>query len=379
MRFGIDRTKLKNIVIDQVDIKKLKDKGFIVIQDNLNNYRILKDTNTGEDHRINYIKVSKQQDETLRINELKVGRGVIPGLNILPMVDYEHLDINLPSQISNKGINDQNISNTIDLVRALKLIEAELKELGFGDVDLMNTELKEIEINCNIPIERPFKDYERVIEYLYDLLPKTLKDYKKHKRQGEFTGITVKNTQQEIKMYDKQKQIKDKTGINTKRVIRLEYTFKTEDKIKSVFGGNNLNDIIKDDFERLQEVMREIVLGDLVDRAYKNMDKQIQHSIKNIKRYREIGGGSNAVDEYLKNHQADLLDVEVIMEAMRDISAPNHYARECRRGIKSVEKIEGIKLFGNINKINEILEALNYKPIKMDITPMIKKELRKHY
>lgn len=380
-KFGIDRLKLKDIKIERVNIERLKAKGFLVIQDKPNAYRILKDDDTGEEVGINYIKVSKQQDESLRLNELKVGRGVIPDLNIMPMVDYEHLDINLPSQISSKNINDKNISNTKDLIAALKLIEEELKELGFGAIDLMEAAIKEVEINCNIPLEKPFKDYERVVEYLFNLLPKTLKDYNKHKQQGEFTGISVKNTQQEIKIYDKQKQIKDKTGIEVERVIRLEYTFKTEQKIERVFGGNTLKDLIKDDFTSLQRVMRELVLSDLVERAYKDIEKQKKHAEKYITSFKRAGSGMNAVDTYIKGYQDTLIDVEVILEAQRKTVRPNHYARECRKVIRSVtEEMENPKkLVGNINKLNEILKALQYEEIKIDTTPTIRKEIAKYY
>lgn len=378
--FGLDRIKLKDIPIEQVDIQKLKRKGFIVIQEDEKSYRILKDSITGEEVGINYIKVSKQQDNTLRINELKVGRGKIPEVNISPYVDYEHLDINLPSQISRQGINDKNINNITDLMEALNLIEWELNRLGFGKIDLMNTELKEIEVNCNIPLEVEFKEYERVIEYLYGLLPKTLKSYNKHRKQGEFTGISVSNTQQEIKFYNKQKQIKDKTGIDIDdKVLRIEYTFKTEDKIKSLFGSNRLESIIENDFNKLQEVMKKLIFKDLTERAYEDIEKQKKHSIRYLKKYKSIGGGGSAIDEYLKNYQSELLDVEIVLEALRETALKNNYARECRKAIASAENIKGIKVFGNINKLNWIYKALGYEEIKIDTTPTIRKEVAKRY
>lgn len=375
--FGIDRVKLKNIPIDKINIEKLKEKGFIVIQEDNKSFRILKDSVTGEEIGINYIKVSRQQDNTLRINELKVGRNRIPGP--FPFADYEHLDINLPMQISRQGINDKNINNSKDLIEALGLVSWELEGLGFGEVDLINSELKEIEINCNIPIEKDFKEYERVIEYLYRLLPGTLKNYNKHEKQRRYTGMVVGNTQQEIKIYDKQRQVKEKTGIEIEKRLRLEYTFKTESKIKAVFGDNKLMAVIEDDFNKLQEVMKGIVFNDLMSRAYKDLDKQVKHAIKHIQEQRGIGGGSNSVDEYLKNHQSNLMDSEIVLEALRTVASKRHYASEGRRAIKSMERIEGINLFGNINKLNEILGRIGYEKIKMDITPTVKKEVEKHY
>lgn len=374
--FGIDRIKLKDIPIEQVNIKKLKNKGFLVIQDNKNAYRILKDEETGQEIGINYIKVSKQQDETLRINELKIGRGKIPDLNILPMVDYEHLDINLPSQISYNGINDQNINNTKDLLEALEHIERELEGLGFGKVELMETEIKEMEINCNIPLEKPFKDYERVIEYLFNLLPNTLKSYNKHKQQGVFTGISIKNTQQEIKMYDKQKQIKDKTGIETNRVIRLEYTFKTEQKIQRLFNGNTLKDISSNNFKDLQETMKRLSFDDLIDKATKDLDKQVRHAKKELQRYKGKGGAT-AGQEYIFDYE--VFDIETILAGLKEIDKSGNFTRDARKEIERAVEGKQIKLFGNINKLNEILKGLGIKKINVKLTPTIKKELKKYY
>lgn len=374
--FGIDRIKLKDIPIGQVNIKELKARGFLVIQDNANAYRILKDSITGEEVGINYIKVSKQQDETLKINELKIGRGVIPELNILPTVDYEHLDINLPSQISKNRINDKNINSLEDLTEALGQIEKELESLGFGEIDLMKTKLKEIEINTNIPIERPFKDYESVITYLFGLLPKTLKDQRNHKKKGVFTGIVTENTQQQLKFYDKRQQIKDKTGIDTEAVIRIEYTFKTEEKIRTALKGETLEDITKDDFKTLQETMKSLLYNDLIEKAYKDIDKQRKHAARHLKKYKGKGGAT-AGQEYIFDY--DIFDIEIMLQALKDIDKARNFTRDARKEIDRAEQGKQIKLFGNLHKLNEILNDLGYKKIEMKLTPTIKKELKKYY
>lgn len=162
--------------------------------------------------------------------------------------------------------------------------------------------------------------------------------------------------------------------------MRIEYKLLSGQKVKGVLGHNIIEELLKDEgFKRMQEAFKDMLYKDIIQYIEKDIKRQVDHSIKTIKEYRAIGGGSNAIDEYLKNYQATLIDAEIIMEATRSVVIPNHYARECKRAISSMDKIKGITLFGNINKLNEILEVLGYKKIEMDITPSIKKELKKHY
>ena len=68
----------------------------------------------------------------------------------------------------------------------------------------------------------------------------------------------------------------------------------------------------------------------------------------------------------------------MILGGYREVDKLN-YSRECKRIIKSALEVERIELFGNINKINEILEGIGYKKVVLNITKNTKKELEKHY
>lgn len=378
-KVGIDRVLLKNLNIEQIDTQLLKQKGFIVIQDNENNIRIFKDGRTGKDVKINYIKVSKKHNkELLLINELRIGR-LETKTAMLQKVDYEHLDVTLPKGLSPKRINDKNINTLEELKKALAEIEKELKELGFGKIDLLDTEIKEIEINANIKLNKPFNEYERVLDYINSLLPNRLKKgvNAKYKADDIYTGFKAGNDSITLKAYDKKENIRKKTGIEIEgELLRLEYSLLGEQKIKDILNTNKLKEI---DFTLLDEAYKSLFNDDVVKKIYKDIDRQINHAKRQIQAYRKGTGGISAIDKYLKNYQANLLDIEIVLGALKELDKNGHFSRQAKKAIKSATEIEGITLFGNISKLNEILEQLGYEKIDIKMTKGIEKEVKKHY
>lgn len=374
---GIDKMLLKKLNIGQADIEVLKKNGFIVIQDDKSTARIFKDAKTGEEIAINYIKVSHKHNPDTLINDLKIGKAEIEGIR---GVEYEHLNITLPKGISNTRTNEKNINNTDDLNRSIGRYEEELEVLGFGKMHLKNTEIKEIEINTNIELEKPFQEYKEVFEYLRGLLPKGIKRLNNgsYEPKGLYTGFVVGNGSVNLKFYDKKTNISNKYGIKLeKELLRVEYTFLNEQKIKSVFGSNEFEEVTKD-FKEIEGVFKKTLGADLINRIYEDIENQRKHAVRHIKKYKKIRGIS-ATNNYLKNHQADLFDIEIVLTALRDTELPNHYSRQAKETISSTREIEGKKLFGNIDKLNEILEKLGFEEIKLDMTRGIRKEVKKYY
>lgn len=374
---GIDRILLKDLNIGQADKDILRQNGFLVIDNDKPKGRILKDSKTGENMAINYIKVSKKQNSALLITELKIGIEEFGGVK---RVEYEHLDATLPRVISERQINDKNIESNLDLNNALLEIEKELEVLGFGKVDLLESQIKEIEINQNILINGSFADYQEPLEYIRGLLPKRMKSIVNcsHEPKGIYTGFQVGNGSINLKIYDKRTNIANKHNQDLgAELLRVEYSLLNEDKIKSVLGTNNLRDIERD-FNVLAKGFNSLLESDLINRVYKDVNKQIAHAVAKINEYKGIGGIS-AINNYLKNHQANLLDIEILLAALRKTESSKHYSRQCQQAIKSAKEIEGRNLFGNINKINELLRGLGYAEIKIDMTKSIKKAVEKMY
>lgn len=376
-KVGIDRIICKDLEIKQVNIELLRSKGFIVIQDE-KCIRILKD-DEGKDAYISYIRVSKEQDNTLLINDLKIGR-LKKETNIFNgMVDYEHLNINLPKGISKTRTNENNISNTDDLMQSIKAVQDELEGLGFGMVNILNTELKEIEINVNVDLKKPFKEYEKVLSYLQDLLPKRLKSEvnNNHKPKDRYTGFQSGNKSINIKMYDKRANIWKKTGQEIgKERLRIEYSLLNEQKIKDVFGSNKLNEIVADEFELIDKAFKRLLQADLLNNLYKDIDKQLKHATKEIGRYKATKTKLSG-QEYIFDN--DILDIEIVLGALKENTLSNHYSRECKTLISRVLEGKQVKLFGNIEKLNEILEVLGQEKVDIKTTRNIKKLVNKYH
>lgn len=375
-RAGLDKVKLIPPEIKQIDIGLMKKIGEVV-QSKPNEFRYLIDSKTGKLVGFNKIELRKSRYKHMRANLIELV-SYNTGQAILPIVHYERIDANLPRQISQKGINSDNISNYKDLILAISFLEEDAKKYGIVDWELVKSQVREMEVNYNIPITRAFNEYERVINYIASLRSGYLKVGKGFE-SDKYTGLTIGNNEWNIKMYDKKTDIRNKTGIEIDELLRIEFTFKTINKIKSIFGDNELKTIIKDDFDYMQEVLREKILDDVVERIYKDIESQVNHAIKHIEKYKSVGGGANAVLTYLNNHQDSLLDIEIVLEAQRTVNKRN-YARECRKTIETtLDMEEPRKLIGNIEKLNEILKNLGYEKIKINTTPTIRKEIAEHY
>lgn len=376
-KVGIDRILCKGLNIKQVDIELLKAKGFTVIQDNDKSIRILNDKD-GETVQINYIKVSRKQDDSLKINELRIGQKEIRA-NIYNRIDYDHLDATLPASISDTKTNESNVSNTIDLLRAINAIEDELEGLGFGRLDLLEAELKQVEININIDLKKPFKEYEHVLNYMQELLPVRIKSdiNNNYKPNEEYTGFKVGNKSITLKMYDKRANIKRLTGQDIgKERLRIEYSLLSERKIRETLGANKLGEVVKDEFNLIDRAFRMLLNSDLIDRIYKDIDKQIRHAKREIKKRKEARTKLSG-QEYIFDHE--VLDLEIVLEALRSNTAKSNYARESKTLINRAIEGKQINLFGNIEKLNEILEKLGRETVEIKLTNHIKKELKKHH
>lgn len=378
LEIGIDRVLFKNLNIYQVDERLLKENGFVVIQDNDESVRIMRGRG-GEDVHINYIKVSRQHDSSLVINELRVGQKDIRGEDFTDSREYEHLDSTLPRAISKTKTNENNISNMTSLEKSLDVIEKELEGLGFGKVDLLKAEVKELEINGNIDLDRPFGEYERVLTYFQELLPKRLKldTNNSYKPNEEYTGFKSGNKSVSLKMYDKRANIMRKSGQDIgKERLRIEYSFLNERKIRDTFGTIKFSELVRNDFEEIDRVFRQQLEGDLIKGLSKDIERQLRLSMREIARYKKAGVKMSGQELIFDN---DILDIEIVLAALKGNTRSNHYARECKTLINRALEGKQEKLFGNVARINEILEVLDYELIKLEMTNHIEKEVAKHY
>ncbi|MGU8283504.1 hypothetical protein ACV3KU_15625 [Clostridium perfringens] len=368
-KIGIDRIVFKAIDPNNINVKILKE-NFLFLE-NGEYYRVMIDK-TGEKIKVSYIKIKNDELLKLKFNELNVGIKKVKD----KLIPYEYLDVTLPSVLSDEGVNIKNISSVESLKECIELLELELNKCGILNVDLKSAEIEELEINVNIPLQNQFKDYERALNYIKDILPKTLKKGQEYEDRVEnkYTGFKVFNNSISLKFYDKRAQVLEehKRDIG-EELLRIEYRLLSGTKVKELLGHNEVSKLLSE-FDNIEKAFRKRLEKDLVLRLYKSIEEEQKASIKLLKRYKKSGKG--AVDSLLKNHE--LLDIELALSAYKEIEKV-HYARECKRAIKSALEVERENMLGNINKINEILEGMGYKKIELNITKSIKKELEKCY
>lgn len=75
----------------------------------------------------------------------------------------------------------------------------------------------------------------------------------------------------------------------------------------------------------------------------------------------------------------ELLDIELILGALKETELKSNYSRECKKAIKSAQGVKRTKLFGNIALLNELLEKIGYNKIEIETSKSVKKLLEKQY
>ncbi|HEY5588538.1 MAG TPA: hypothetical protein VIK86_06235 [Candidatus Paceibacterota bacterium] len=371
---GIDRAVLKNIDFKKIDTDIIG-KNFVVMQGNKNHsFRIMKNQ-YDEKLFINYVKISKSKGYIGSFNELIIGVKEV----LSTTVPYEFLDSTLPNVLDTKRINVNNINDGESLKKSLNILEQELNHLGFGEIDLRKAKIEELELNININIAEEFNKYEKVLEYFRGLLPKRLKTKinSPFYPNEVYTGFKVGNDSINFKIYDKKKQLLDerKTDIG-EECLRLEYRLLGAKKIKSIFKHNEVEKLLED-FGQVESVFKHQLESDLINKLDKDIRAQIKDTIKILKEYKVNKNKKSAIDEYIKNEE--LLDIEIILGALKDTEIHNNYVRECKKAIESAQGVRKTKLFGNIALLNEILEKLGYREIKINTSKIIEKLVKKYY
>lgn len=385
-KIGIDKIVLSIDLREcKVDLNKLQELNAMIVKDDKTSpCRVLYDENEQRVY-IKYIKIDRKQSDIKMFDRLAIGKEVD--------FAYNTLEVTLPTCKNKTNIN--NVSTERELLEVLELIQQELKGLGFGNVDLKSALIKEIEINVNVPLEREFKEYEKVFEYCKELLPKGLKatdnkngaglngSYKGN--NGEYTGFKVGNGSRTLKFYDKKTNVLKKYGEQEKgELLRIEYRYMNTVTVKNNLGTNRLGDLLEDKgMERVRKAFKDSLEKDLINRIYKDIDKQLKHARKYLKRCRDTKGACKYVVSYKP------IDVEIVIDVLKDITNPKSYARDCKVLLKEIAKhqktsgellgINKDKFIGNIKRINEILGCLGYESIELKRTPYINKELQKYH
>ena len=365
---GIDRVVFKTLNLKNINAKLLRRSFHISEGGDI--FRVMIDK-TGEELKVNCIKVKSSDEQPLKITSLDVGVKKIKKL----YKSYEYLDVTLPKMFDEEAINVSNVSSLMRFKRSLRKIEEELKLLGFTDIDLGKAQVEELEINVNVPLQKNFYEYEGALRYLKSLLPKTLRRGQSYRDRlnNQYTGFKAFNNSVSIKFYDKRKQILEehKKDIGYE-LLRIEYRMLKAEKVKGFIGTIEVNDILNN-FSCIADSFKRGLEKDLISKIQKDINSQVDETSKVLKKYKRAG--KNVIDSCLKNDK--IIDIEILLGALKKVEIPNIYMREARKAIKSAGEINKENLFGNIKRLNEILQLLGYKKIKIETTKTVEEELKR--
>ena len=358
-RIGIDKIKLSNLVIMDIDFSRLTQKdNNIVIHQTTDKSRRCRRYMPGTHDGITKIIIKDNQI----FSDLIIGCS--NDSNGLP-IEYVYLTITVSNV---KGCNLENMTHE----EYSDYIESAMEYIAtqYG-VSLLydSVKLDYCEINANILLNHNFPKYGRVLKLLMSLFDNHLGklssyDKLKSKEGAQNESYMRGNKSKEIIFYDKTQELHD-TG-NTLdddiSILRIELRLKDKKKIKSSFGSclwGEINDtVIVECFH--QEIYHQ--LSKKYEAWEEKREKELKKLIKNCKAKSKKTWHHLLMQEIRNKSESMMipyiLDIEQICDSFRKLPDPN---RNMNRSIKLLLNItveNDVYRNNDIDKVFEIFDTL---------------------
>ncbi len=358
-KVGIDKIRLSNLFINDIDISKL------ISISNTNKVEI-HHTATKISNCIRYMPDTFEGITKIVIKDNNIFSDLTIGCAFDSHdkpIEYVYLTVTVTNargcNLTNMsyGEYDKYITNVVDYIKST-----------YGIMLITNhIKIDYIEINTNILLKNSFSEYNRTFRLLMSFFSGhmgKLSTYDKISSNKRINEESFKrgNKSIEIIIYDKVKELKDMNIPIEEElsICRIEIRLKTKDKIKSVFGSNvwkelndnkiieyfkvQIYDYLSEKFEKWEQT-REKELKKLILSCRKKSSKVWHHLLM-----QEIRNKSELqMTPYI-------LDIEQIYSAFRKLPDPN---RNVSRVIKSIENISVENDIYKNNDIAKIYELLN--------------------
>lgn len=358
-KIGIDKIRLSNLLINDIDISKL-------ISVSKTNQVEIHHTATKISNCIRYMPDSFEGITKIVIKDNNVFSDLIIGCAFDSHdkpIEYVYLTVTVTNargcNLTNMsyGEYDTYISNVVDYIKST-----------YG-IMLFTNQIKVdyIEINTNILLKNSFSEYNRTFRLLMSFFSGhmgKLSIYDKISSNKRISEESFKrgNKSIDIIFYDKIKELKDmKIPISEElSLCRIEVRLKTKDKIKSVFGSNiwhELND------KKIAEYFMEQIyyyLSEKFEKWEQTREKELKKMILNCRKKSSKVWHHLLMQEIRNKSELQMtpyiLDIEQIYSAFRKLPDPN---RNASRAIKSIENISVENDIYKNNDIAKIYELLN--------------------
>lgn len=341
---GIDKSIIKPIVM-AFDYEKLSKVSNKVLDTTGITIPIL-DKITGE-----YIEVSN-----VVVNDGLIFKDFKSGVNITNnnLIRYNKLDL------SRMGTDDNNLIpyNMATYKQHAERVIGYMSDRYGIELDKNDLKGEVLELNTNIILDRPFKEYDYILNVIADVCKGGKHRFKSQITKGEDgeveTVILFNKSNISLKIYNKKLQLEEvKQQYINNEIMRIELTLKRQEVIEELFGTCYINELTD---EQINEVFTKFVkvnIFDKVDKYIKDTDKELLKVLKvekkeNIKSYKRC---------FMSRATNVAFDIQQSLELLKKES-PTNFKRDIKK-LQTIIEDDGRHLHDNLLKFSEIKNKLS--------------------
>lgn len=357
----IDRLILQNIEILEIrDLEKLQDMGIL---------------EPAKKNSINYTTIKGEKFKRINIESDGVVHKLFASAKLFnnKVTRYCHLTTLVRDEYGtnlNCYTLDDYYSHLADIVEHLDT------EYGII-VDISDVQIKEIELNKTIELEKPFHEYHRALQLMFANLPKTFKNVSIWSNQEQLADTTeliprtyTANTKKTANskrytvctVYDKTKQLEQTIRLD-QQYLRLELRLVGAEKVKKTLKTNRFAELTDDklnDFMHTQ--IQKLFLSPYI-RWSEERDKLIIRLIteeRELSKHWIVNTLRRLQDMEIMNRRPYVLDIEEILIVFQYISEDVTRRKNeiMQQFLKQAQKYEKSMCNHDHAKLDEILSKL---------------------
>lgn len=341
---GIDRTELRNIEVNKIDVDRLLQSDDTQISFTNNELGYLVHTTTGEAKRVDRLVVK----DGFMFNSFRLGYKKMDGVRNY----YAILDITIATK---EGNSDNLVAlNVSEYKNKLNNIKSYMQRIYGIYLDVSEARFNTIELNVTNEMMYPFHEYTRIFEAV-----RKKRNHKKYPVVGiiekelhnETYIFSNKGSTNQLKLYNKTEQLAYCFRIHKKeQFLRFEYRLRTYDLIQNRLGTDKVSELT-------DQNIRDFLSKSIQEDIFEPVSKYISSSNTQLKKlYREIKakhkrGYIRQFAQYSSQEQIEILDMEqVIAIAKKDMTKSNNYTKN----YKVIDEVMPSILKQNYEKLDEL-------------------------
>lgn len=352
---GLDKTTITGFTIESINFTKLRQANNVTIYyNNAQNFkRNVVDEETGELTGISFIGIEDNQCFT----DFKMGAAFIKGQPVF----YESLSL----FVRGRGENNLIPSNIAFYKRNLKQVTEWLYDYYGIKIDVTEAKFQTLEYNATILIKEEFAEYQRLLNTLVKLAPKTLRDATTHYKNREYTGNVIKNKSISYKFYDKTKQLSQKYEMELhERWLRVELAITNENKnSKRIFEQHLGTCKISEVTDRMLAKMfvtlfnRDFIkpLKDFINKSYKDTLKAVKAAKMAHKKNYLVYAINDLMKQEIDSSMPTCFDYEYFKQAVESVEKGNSNRAKL---IKTAEKHIPSKWIQQLDKAEMLIDII---------------------